>query len=189
MPGSPRYHKFVAEATIAAEIEGATVEEYLLDRVASGDTLVKIGRDYDVSRDTVRKFFAQTDERWAEYQRVWKLSAHADSEIALEEVESTSGLLPADVQKANAIARVREKRAAVKDREVFGEKPAELNVNIGLGELMLPVMRELAGPQTRRSEHETQRVAPARSGQGDIVDAPYEVIDASPSSAALPAAL
>jgi hypothetical protein len=140
MPGQPKWNAFLAE------VEKRGGEDPILERVEAGETLKEIGLDYGVSRSTMYRWTAVTDERKARYQDARKIAAGALVEEAIEILDEASIDSKAGVQKAKAQADIRRWVAGRYDKETFGDDPKGPTVQVNIGALHLDALRQHASP-------------------------------------------
>lgn len=131
-------------------------------RMADGEGIRAIAESLGVSRPYLymwrnRKEHAERRQsKWADAMR---LSAHANAEKSIEELERLDGRLTltnADVSLAKAKSEYRRWLAGVRDKELYGDaKDAPVQINVSVNQLHLDALRargSMALAQERRLE-------------------------------------
>lgn len=149
MAGFPIYRKFVADLTISAKAEGLEdAQEYLLSRIASGDSLIKICKDHDVSRWTGYKFI-QRAKFEDEYRKVREeQAADAMIEKAEQQLQDADEDSKGGVTKAKALADFAKFRAAA-DNSRFRDAGKGPDTVINFNALHLDSLRSTGGPENQ----------------------------------------
>lgn len=144
-------------AALCGEIERQGGDDVILDRIAAGDKVTQIAKDYGVSHTMLWRWAKQNPERKAAYDEARRLSADAlvdKAQGGLEECEADNS---AQVSLANSKANFYRWLAGVRDRDQYGEAQQKQVVNIA--ELHLNALRAYGGPSQRQLEAETTQEA------------------------------
>jgi hypothetical protein len=148
----------------------------ILDRIAAGDFLTTIAKDWDVSRQLLYQWVRMSEERTAEYKRAKALGADGLVEGAHEDLENASTVSAQHFARDKAKSEFKKWLAGKRDREQYGDTPAQHNVNVNLGLVHLQALREGARvepvevPAEIVGDHET--AALDGTGQGVLSPAP-----------------
>lgn len=142
----------------------------ILERVASGEALTKIAKDYECSRHSLYKLLHKKEHLWHLFEEARRESAMALAEEGTDIIDELSTPLddgtPRPVTRedvALAKERVAQRRwlAQSYDRETFGIQSAEGQAPISIGSLHLKVLMTRSnqkalpsGPQSRVVEAE-----------------------------------
>lgn len=149
MTGRPKLREFVRrleEASAAAGHE--TPMDYVLERIANGDSLSKIALEVgNMSRWTLYLWIKQDEERLRIYEHAREVGAAALVDQAQEILDTADVKNPAAVMSARNRAAFRQWQAAMQDRKTFGRPTAPATqVNLSIGALHLDVLRKHGGP-------------------------------------------
>jgi len=153
--GRPRMRQLVAD--IEAKPEGV---EWVMDRLADGDTVASIAADLGVSR----RYLYMWRDRPGHKERLkpmWeaaiRMSAEADLENSLEDFQRLDRVIDTDattgepihrvpasseVQLVTGKAKFRQWLASRKDPERYGEKDSGMNLNLNFGDLHVQAVQE-----------------------------------------------
>lgn len=120
-------------------------EQPLLDRLASGETLTSIGRDFGVSRQLISKLLKRTPQLKVKYHEALRESAgaHADKSGEVLAVPPTASM--PQVAAARNLSEHHRWMAIVTDRSTYG-KPKE-GQPVTIGELHLHALQATGRPQ------------------------------------------
>lgn len=137
MAGQPFFH------ALSRKIDALGGLEFVLDRVADGESLRRVADRIGCSRAYVEKWLRADPERYAAWREAKRIGAGAKFDEAEEIIDDAAGALsPVQVQAATARAKHKVYMAGVMDREEYGENPkSQVNVNISAGELHLDALR------------------------------------------------
>lgn len=149
MAGQPKM------AALSAEIERQGGDDVILDRIAAGDRVTQIARDYGVSHTMLWRWAKQNPERKAAYDEARRLSADALVDKAQGGLEECTADNSAQVSLANSKANFYRWLAGVRDRVQYGEEKQVVNI----AELHLNALRAYGGPSQRQLEAETTQEA------------------------------
>lgn len=148
MPGQPKMRK------LSRYIESQGGDAYIMDRLAAGESVGKIaksiilpGETKPISRPFLYSWRNKSEDRRKGWELAMQLSADALAEDAgdildelAEEYEPTS----AQVSLARSRSEYRRWLASMRDKEKYGEKKGDVNVNVlSLGDAHLEVLRKL----------------------------------------------
>ena len=129
----PVYRRF------AADVEKAGGPEAILDRIANGEFVTRIAKDFNVSPALIYKWIHETKERERAWEEAKKVSAHGHVEGGLERLTRLADMgatvTSAQVSAERALAEYRMKLAALRHPDYQEKKQTELNVNVGLAHL------------------------------------------------------
>jgi transposase-like protein len=119
-------------------------DEAVLDRVADGESVVEIAKDYKVSRSTLMRWLKKDDGRHEAYQEAKSESADALVEEAGDILDNASTESGPHVQKAKSRAEHKRWLASKRDRVQYGDDAkALIAVNVDLSSLHLDALREV----------------------------------------------
>lgn len=130
----------------------------IYDRIAAGETLVSIGKDYNVSPRFLKVTITANDKLDVLFRQARADSAAALVEKNLEELEAfkPSSLAAANAEVSLLKLRTEHRKwlAGVYDKEFFGEKKQQTQVNLQLnmGDLHLEALRKLPRTTARLLE-------------------------------------
>lgn len=158
MPGRPVLRRLAA--AIAAKGDPGSDphgEQYIWDRIVSGETLKAIASDFGVSAGTLLswlKLGGRDGPRWRAYQEARELSAFVKEEEAqriLQELAEEASVTPQSVTAprvtlASAIAAHKRWQAERRNRTDFGQQAAP-QVAISIQELHLDALKAAGGPR------------------------------------------
>ena len=145
MGGQPKWHEFCARLDRMGGIE------YIIGRIANGETLLGITRDLKTSRYTVWRYINLTSERAERYAKARRDGAAALAEEAIEIADGADDMHPAGVQKAKLQVDSRKWLAGVHDREGYGEQPKAAGQQINIGVMHLHALQAHGGPDAQAS--------------------------------------
>lgn len=133
MPGSPQKRQAIQ-----------TIEErggYLpiCRRIADGETLADVARDYNTSRSVIQQWFARDPERREALRRARVLAASAFADQAITIADTADAQ---NVQVAKLRIETRRWLASRMDPEQYGERPTTA-VQVNIGALHLDSLRKV----------------------------------------------
>ena len=129
---------------LAGRIEADGGSSAVIDRVADGETMVDIAKEYNVSRSTLMRWVKKDEARHDAYKLAKSESADALVEEAGEILDDASTKSGPDVQKARSRAEHRRWVASKRDRAQYGDDAKALvAVNLDLGSLHLDALRQV----------------------------------------------
>lgn len=102
----------------------------VFERIASGETLTSIAKDYDCSRQFLRKLLTENEKLATIFHNSQRDAAHALVDDGMQILDDS----PVDrdaINLAKARAEYRKWLAGMYDKETFGEKQAGPILNIG----------------------------------------------------------
>ena len=119
-------------------------EKVLFERIANGETLAAIGKDFQISRWIVSKVLKRTPELEVQFRAAYRAQAAAHAERGLEildEVPTDAGM----PQVANARNRAEYRRwlAKVSDKSAYGN---EAGTSVTVGVLHLDALKAKGRP-------------------------------------------
>lgn len=140
-------------------------DDVLLGRVADGESVSAIMRDFDgVSRSMFYLWVRKDPERRAAWEAAKESSSHALVDQAMEIVDEPA-LLPADVSRNKNRVDFRKWLAGKRNQQEYGDAPAEINVGLTLGESFLEALKAKGSMRRLEAEPVTPALLPA-----EIVD-------------------
>jgi hypothetical protein len=121
-------------------------EDYMFGRIADGDSVLKIMKDFGLSRAMWYRWLdLEPETRRARYAEAQKLSADAYAETAgdiLDVLSNKDGVTSPEVQLASARAGHRKWLASVRNKDVYGDAKNLLTVNLNVADLHLDALRQ-----------------------------------------------
>jgi len=185
--GQKRYREFVRKLEAAALDAGYDdAIHYIIERIANGESLVKIAKDVgQMSRWTLYIWLKDDPERWRLYQQAREVGADALVDEAQEILDTADHKDSASVASARNRAQFRQWQAEMRNPRTFGRPTAKTEVNLNVGLLHLDTLRKLGGPESlpqgNNGSHGTIRVPPdALHGNGGHRVLPTPTFDAPP---------
>ena len=145
MAGQPIWKAFCSRVDALGGIE------YIIGRIANGETLLGITRDLKTSRYMVWRYINLTKERAARYAQARREGAAALAEEALEIADNADDSAPAGVQKAKLQVDSRKWLAGVHDREGYGDTPKAAGNTFNVGTMHLHALQQHGGPEAQTS--------------------------------------
>ncbi len=140
-------------------LEAAGGEEVIFDRIASGEMIIMLADELGVSRGMLYRWIAQTDDRRERLRDARKMSASVLADEARHILDtSTKRTIGVDRERA----RMRTWLAERFDRQTFGERKDQVNVEVNIGLLHLQAMKKarLREDQERAIEERDAEVLP-----------------------------
>jgi len=158
----------------------------ILERIAKGEALTKIAKDYDCSRHTLYKLLHKKEALWNLFEEARRESAMALAEEGTDILDSLAepnadGSIRIVTREDIALARERvaQRRwlAQAFDRETFGiQTPEQSGGKLSIGSLHLQVLMARSAPAAKQLPSGPQ----PRVVEAEIVD--EESTDASPET-------
>lgn len=146
MAGQPIYRQF------AADVERAGGPEVIFDRIANGEYMTAIARDYKVSPALVYKWIHESEDREKAWDVAKRISSHSHVEGGLERLtrlaDMGAAVTSAQVSAERALAEYRMKLAALRHPDYQERKQTDVNINLGLSHL--GALRELGNMSNHR---------------------------------------
>ena len=192
MSGQPFRRRFDKRLVAEAEALGlepddglSLGETYFFGRVAAGVKMGDLAEQLGVSRPwlyTWMKSGGRRAERERAYAEAKRFAAEYHAEAAGQVLEAVEGdPTSAQVSLAGRRSDYHRWMAEVKDRETFGPKGQEVNLQIDLGQLHIQALTEVAGewedaPVEVVTEPEPVEALPAPDPEPDQGDVPSEVL-------------
>lgn len=139
MPGRPVLRKF------SAHVEEAGGDHVILDRIAAGDYVTEIAREWGVSRYTL---YAWRDDGGEERVEAWNHARELSAEAHVEDAEkilfedAPPGISSAEVSLRKEQANFKRWLASKRNREEYGDDRQAVNVNVTAGTLHLEALQE-----------------------------------------------
>lgn len=163
---------------LARRIEDQGGDAVILDRIADGDTITKIARDWDVSRRMIYDWIHLDEEREQAWAKAKTMSADALVDQAADALESAPATpTNADVSLIDKRVNFKKWLAAKRDRDQYGEEEKRgVEVNVNLQELHLNALREAGGMNGHPKNQEIESVGNA-AGVLTVQDADFEVVE------------
>lgn len=117
----------------------------IFERIADGDTLVKLGQDLTCSRSWLHHLICDNPERKVLYDMARRESAGAMAELAMQDAETVVADRD-EINKAKLKIEQRRYLASVYDREQFGEQVKTAPIQVNIGQLHLDALLRRALP-------------------------------------------
>lgn len=140
MAGRPK------QRALAARIEEAGGDEVILDRIANGEYVTTIAKEWKVSPAMIYFWIHDSEAREVAWKTAKEISAHSHVEGGLERLtrlaDKGAGITPAQVSAEKALAEYRMKLAQSRNRAEYGEKK-EPSVVFNFGTEYLSQLKEL----------------------------------------------
>ncbi len=127
---------------LASQIEDAGGDEVIFSRIRAGDFLTEIAKDWDVSRQLMYDWIRMTPERQKEYKAAKRDGADGLVESAYEDLENASTISSQHLRRDQAKSDFKKWLASKRNRDEYGDTPAQTNVNLNLGLVHLQALRE-----------------------------------------------
>jgi len=135
---------------VLARIKAAGGWSPIFERIAAGEALSKIAKDYDCSRHTMYKLLHKKDALWTLFQEARRESAMALAEEAtdiVDDLASRVGVTREDVALGKLRVEQRRWLAQAYDRETFGIQQPAPQQQLSIGELYLSVLQAPPTPK------------------------------------------
>ena len=123
-------------------------EDWMLNEIASGVSVVELSKRLKRSRGEIYKYFNETPERKARFAEARKTSAHSLVEDATEIVDETEGAqMQVEVTSAKERAGHRRWLAERYNREDYGAPDPTIQVQVNVATLHLDALKAHGGPR------------------------------------------
>lgn len=140
MAGQPKFRAF------CERIKAEGGDDVLLDRIATGEKIRLIAKDYDCSDRQIYYWRDQNEDRKAAWKAARKIAAHRMAEDAIEILDEGKPLTSAEATMLKSRAEYRKWLAEMWNKEDYGAGKQTVDVNLNFGDLHL---RELQAGGTR----------------------------------------
>lgn len=120
----------------------------IFERIASGETLTSIAKDFDCSRQFLRKLLTENEKLATIFHNSQRDAAHALVDDGMQILDDSAVDRDA-IALAKARAEYRKWLAGMYDKETFGEKAQGVQLNIG--QLHLQALAAIPAPPPNRS--------------------------------------
>jgi terminase small subunit-like protein len=145
--------------TVLAQIKAKGGWDTIFDRIASGESIAALAREFGCSRPYISRLMNEHPQRREKLAEAKREGAAAHFELAQEVIE-TAKVTRDDLTRAKLLAEHHRAAARVGDPQQFGEPEDKHTTNIlSLGALHLAALMRPADPealQRRREELERQ---------------------------------
>ena len=115
---------------LLADIEKSGGIEKLIERIADGETMTSIAKDYNVSRRMLSHTLNKNPENKALLEYAKRERSHAYAEQALDIVDRVDAS-PNEITKAREQANMRRWLAGCENPENYGQRQNAVTINVG----------------------------------------------------------